>query len=87
MTPEGVHVRHGIWTYDVQQASSNFRKLRNLVSHVEEVATRGELRMVEMILYTDNSTAKATYNNGTSSNKELEALVVRLKKVVAREGM
>lgn len=87
MTSEGTHVRHGIWTYDVQQESLNFQELNNLVTHVEETAAQGHLRLVEMFLYTDNSTAEAAYYNGASSDKELDELVVQLKKVVATEAM
>jgi len=63
-TWQGVLIRHGIWTYDVATASSNFRELRNLVEHVEIATADGALQGVELFLFTDNQVAKSAYFNG-----------------------
>ena len=80
-------MRHGIWNYDVQQCSSNFRELQNLVEHVEEVAKDGGLDGVELFLYVDNSTAESAFFNGSSSSQDLDELILHLKKVEAGNEM
>jgi hypothetical protein len=80
-------IRHGIWGQDAEDASSNYRELRNLVEHVELGARNEGLHGTELFLYTDNSTAEAAFFKGSSSNKLLDELVVRLKKVESDEGM
>ena len=80
-------MQHGIWTYNVQQGSSNFRELRNLVEHVEEAAKDGGLDGAELFLYTDNSTAESAFFNGSSSSQDLDELILRLKKVDAGNEM
>jgi len=86
-TRNGVMFRHGIWTYDVSRASSNFREFRNLVDGLEKAAEDGGLKEVELFLGTDNQVAENAYYKGSSGNKELDEQVLRLKRIEAREGM
>jgi hypothetical protein len=81
-TREGIHVRHGIWGRDAEGSSSNFWELCILVEYVEIALVKEELKGI-----TGNSTAEAAFHNGTSSNKILDDLVVRMKTLEAREGM
>jgi hypothetical protein len=74
-----VHYRFGRWGSDTDGKSSNFRELRNLVSTLEQMALAGELKGVEMFLFTDNSTAEAAFQRGSSSSKLLYELVKKLK--------
>jgi hypothetical protein len=81
-----VHYRVGVWGKDAEDASSNYRELRNLVEALEHAETRGELREAVVFLCTDNSTAEAAIYKGTSSNRALFDLVLRLKKLEMRSG-
>ena len=77
--PEGVRIRHGLWGADAAGKSSNYRELRNLVEALEEEARQGTLEGAEIFMVTDNSTAESAYHRGTSSNRDLFDLVLRLR--------
>eukprot|EP00985_Skeletonema_marinoi_P010070 scaffold4746_cov136-Skeletonema_marinoi.AAC.2 len=51
----------GIWGKDIEDESSNYRELRNLVETAEEEARKGNLSNTEFFLFTDNSTAESGY--------------------------
>ena len=85
--PDGTHARNGLWGKDTEDASSNYRELRNLVETVEEEARQGHLRGCELWIFTDNSTAEACFHKGSSSSKALHELVLRLRKVEIDTGM
>lgn len=75
-----VKYRFGRWGKEVGEgSSSNYRELRNLVDSLEEMGKRGELVGVEVFLFTDNSTAEAAFNRGSSSSPLLFELVKRAK--------
>ena len=42
--PDGLHTRYGLWPSDVEEQSSNYRELKNLVDTVEEEASADYLR-------------------------------------------
>ena len=46
--PGGIGLRYGIWGRDVDNESSNFRELKNLVEAVEEEAREGRLHGTEL---------------------------------------
>ena len=71
--------RLGVWGKDEEEESSNYRELNNLVEALEERGKNGMLGGMELFLFTDNSTAEATFYKGSSSSKKLFELVVRLK--------
>ena len=63
----GISYRFGTWGKDVADASSNFRELKNLVDTLGLMARRGELKGLEIFIFTDNSTPKAdAYGEGIS---------------------
>lgn len=64
---------------DGEGKSSNFRELCNLVEALEEMGKSGNLAGVEVFLFTDNSTAEAAFNRGSSSSPLLYELVKRVK--------
>ena len=70
--------RHGEWSVWVQEKSSNYRELRNLVELVEEAVRDGSLDNTELFLFTDNTTAEYAFYKGNSSNKDLFELVERM---------
>jgi len=74
-----IHYRHGQWTNDHQEASSNYRELKNLILGFEEASAAGLLNDCEVFLFTDNTTAEAAFHKGTSSSKTLFELVLRLR--------
>ena len=74
-------VEFGTWVEEAADLSSNFRELNNFVLKLEREAERGNLNGAELFLFTDNSTAEAAFNNGTSSSKLLFELVLRMKVV------
>ena len=85
--PDGTHARNGLWGRDAEDASSNYRELRNLVETVEEEAAQGHVRNCELWIFTDNSTAESCFHKGSSSSKLLHELVLRLRKVEMDSGM
>lgn len=74
-----IHHRVGIWGADPENASSNFRELANLVESLEDGVAKGQLQQCEIFLFTDNSTAENAFFKGTSSNRRLFELVLRLR--------
>ena len=84
--PNGIWYRMGVWGKDSENESSNYRELCNLVESLEARATHGELKGVEVYLFTDNKTAERAYYRGTSSNKLLFELVCRLHRLGMHEG-
>jgi hypothetical protein len=74
-----VRYRFGRWGTDAEGASSNYRELKNLVDVLMEMGNSGELKGVEVFLFTDNSTAEAAFARGSSSNKTLFLLVKQVK--------
>jgi hypothetical protein len=97
VTPDNtIHWTSGHWSLDdeqkvqmgenynptlIQERSSNYRELRNLVEELEKFFQRGLLNHREMFMFTDNSTAEAAYYKGTSSSEHLFDLVLRLRKL------
>lgn len=65
----------------IEERSSNYRELRNLVETLEEVDRKGLLLNREVFMFTDNSTAESAFFRGTSSSKHLFNLILRLRKI------
>ena len=80
---DGVQYRYGIWGMDVNEATSNYRELRNLVESLERSGLAGELNGKEIFLFTDNSTAEAVVHKGSSTSPLLYDLVTRLYKLTS----
>jgi hypothetical protein len=76
-----ISYRVGVWGSDKDNASSNFRELRNLVESIEYEVKRGKLQNAELFMFTDNSTAKTAYHRGPSKYKRLFELVLRLRRL------
>jgi hypothetical protein len=74
-----VHYRFGRWGSESDGESSNFRELRNLVDTLSQMAEQGELSGSEVFVFTDNSTAEAAFNRGSSSNRKLFDMVKQVK--------
>lgn len=75
----GIKYRFGRWGNDGEGTSSNFRELCNLVDVLEAMGRNGELAGVEVFLFTDNSTAEAAFNRGSSGSLKLYELIKRVK--------
>jgi hypothetical protein len=65
----------------IEERSSNYRELRNLVEAIKHAFDKGWLDDRELLMFTDNSTAEAAYFKGTSSSELLFNLVLRLRKI------
>jgi hypothetical protein len=65
----------------IEERSSNYRELRNLVETLEDAYRKGLLNNREIFMFTDNSTAESAFFRGTSSSKHLFDLVLRLRKI------
>jgi hypothetical protein len=59
--PDGLHTRYRIWPSNIEDKSSNYCKLKNLVDTVEEEVKAGYLKDLELWLFTDNLTAKSCF--------------------------
>jgi len=75
------HYRFGNWSSAESEKSSNYRELNNLVLGLENWAKDSLINDREIFLFTDNTTAEGAYYRGTSSNKVLFGLVLRLRKL------
>jgi hypothetical protein len=84
---KSIAYRVGVWGSDSDNVSSNFRELRNVVEGIEAEIDEGRLKNAELFMFTDNSTAEAAFYRGTSSNKQLFELVLRLKKLEMTAGI
>jgi hypothetical protein len=73
--------KHVIGPLIIQERSSNYRELRNLVQELEKAFDRGLLNEREVFMFTDNSTAEAAYFKGTSSSELLFGLILRIRKL------
>jgi hypothetical protein len=76
---QGLWYRLGTWNCEEAEESSNYRELANLVETLEERITTSDSKGIELFIFTDNSTAEAAFDKGTSSSMKLFNLVVRLK--------
>ena len=83
----GVQFRIGLWTAAEEEESSNYKELRNLVDTVKGEAEAGWLRNCEFFLFTDNSTAKSCFYQGTSKSRHLHGLVLKLRGLKMAYGM
>lgn len=78
---KSLNLRFGHWCTEAQEQSSNFRELKNLVVAVEKAWKEGKLKEVELFIFTDNEVAERCYYKGTSSNRQLFELILRLRKI------
>jgi len=78
---ERFHYRFGNWATAESEKSSNYRELNNLVLGLESWAQENLINHREIFLFTDNTTAEGAYYRGTSTNKVLFGLVLRLRKL------
>lgn len=82
----GLRYRIGVWGKDTEDASSNYRELRNVVEALEDAEANGDLADAQVFFCTDNSVAEMAIYKGTSSSLTLYDLVLRLKKLEMRSG-
>ena len=82
-----LHYRHGQWTTETQEASSNYHELLNLILGIEEAVAAGVLHECELFLFTDNTTAEAAFHKGTSASQTLFNLTLRLRHLQMHQGL
>jgi ribonuclease HI len=75
---DGVRYELGEWCDKIQEASSNYRELQNLVNAMLRAAQEGRLDGCEVFLYADNQTAEGSYFRGTAKSRALFELIVTL---------
>jgi hypothetical protein len=78
---DGVRYELGEWCDEIQEASSNYRELRNLVNAMLRASQEGGLDGCEVFLYTDNQAAEVSYFRGTAKSRALFELIVTLYKL------
>jgi hypothetical protein len=69
--PGGLHGRYGLWLQDMEDQSSNWQELKNLVNAVDEEAKEGYLKGAELWMFTDNSIAESCFYKGGSLSELL----------------
>lgn len=79
----GVNIGFGAWTSAISKdRSSNFREAYNLVLQIEDMSHSGSLiNGTELWVFTDNSVAEFSFTKGTSSDKLLHELIVRIRRL------
>jgi hypothetical protein len=78
---DGVRCELGECCDLIQQATSNYRELRNLVNAMGQAAQEGMLEGCEVFVYTYNQTAEGAYCKGTVKSRALYELIVVLYKL------
>jgi hypothetical protein len=68
---DGVRYELGEWRKSIQEVTSNYQELRNLVNAMVQAAQEGRLDGCEACLYTDNHTAEGDYYKGTAKSRAL----------------
>ena len=76
-----IKYRFGLWGDSMNDSSSNFRELANLVETLEQMGNDNTLAGQEVFLFTDNSTSEAAFFNGSSSSENLFNLMLRMRKL------
>jgi hypothetical protein len=71
----GVRYDLGEWCEHIQEATSNYPELRNLINAMVRVAQEGRLEGCEVFLYTDNQTDEGAYCKGTTKSRPLFELI------------
>ena len=83
----GVQFQIGLWIAEEEEESSNYKELKNLVDTVKEEAEAGRLRNCKFFLFTDNSTAKSCFYQGTLKSRHLHGRVLKLRGLEMAYGM
>ena len=86
-TDDGIVYRYGTWSTDGEEHSSNFRELKNLATTLECEIEKGNMKGVEVFIFTDNSTAESAYYKGTSSSRLLFDIIFNLRKLEFSRGI
>ena len=82
-----VFYRTGLWSHTIiEEMSSNYKELRNLVESIEKAFSLGLLKGSQLMMFTDNSTAESAFHKGASSNPALHELVQRLRLLEMKAG-
>jgi hypothetical protein len=76
---EDLWYEYGQWSTDVEENSSNWRELANLVNFIERSLKQHELAGSELFIFTANQTAESAFWKGHSSSPKLFDLVLRLR--------
>jgi hypothetical protein len=84
---DDIMYRYGQWCSAMQEESSNYKELGNLVSALGEAVEDNILQDCEVFLFTDNSTAEGAYYKGNSPSRKLFELVLQLRKVAMSAGL
>ena len=86
-TDDGISFRFGQWCTEIQEQSSNYRELRNLVEMLEASLCDGTLSACELFLFTDNWVSERAYYKGYSDSPLLSELVLRLRRITMLSGV
>jgi hypothetical protein len=78
---DGVRYELGKWCERIQEATSNYRELKNLVNDMVRAAQEGRLEGCKVFLYTDNHTSEVAYCKGTANIRALFELIIVLYKL------
>jgi hypothetical protein len=79
---DSIWYEYGQWSEEVvEERSSNWRDLTNLVEFLERLVKEHKLGGSEIFIFTDNDTSEAAFWKGTSSSPLLFDLVLRLRKL------
>jgi hypothetical protein len=75
---DGVRYELGEWCETIQEETSNYRELSNLVNTMARADQEGRLDGCEVFLYMDTHTAEGAYNKGTAKSRVLFEFIVIL---------
>jgi hypothetical protein len=77
-----VEATHGEWKEVLRMKSSNHREFYNLAMKIETMVKEGVIpEGTEIFMFTDNMVTERAFFKGTSTNRELYAMVLMLRKL------
>ena len=80
--------RVGFWVESIRDGKRcKWKELRNCVGSIEQGVMEGRLQGCKVFMFTDNSAVERAFYNGTSSDKHLFELVLRLRKTAMQEEL
>lgn len=83
-----VKIEEGLWNLRFREKSSNWREMCNLALALERLLISGQVEEgSEIFLFTDNSVTESAFYRGTSSSKELNDLVLRMRALEMRYSL
>jgi hypothetical protein len=82
-----VYYRHGKFSTDHSQESSNNRESANSIFAIEDAHEKGLFHEAKLLIFTDNATMESAFFRGTSKHKKPFELIICFRKLQLGDGV